>query len=557
MQINLSKITHKENLRIKIEMPYNKDTAVKITQISDCCWSRSLQSWHMPCTKTAYAQLVTLFPDDQIVHVVAEPSTPDSSTPDSSIPRQAIPKPVPWEPIPKPIPRFPKSAITLEVSGHRIVLRMPKNETDVEFIKTFRYIQWNAAIYAWIIPNYQSNLNILKEYFGQRLSAIEYQSDLEVSVNSTEYRTIERSQIIIIKTQTNRLRVIFSYNQVLSNTLRYIPFARWDSRNKWWSVPFSDAILNQLRTAANAQNLHVEYEEEVRDTTKTQRLTPLDIPNYRQCPESFIEKLKEMRYSDHTIKTYTSLFEEFINFYHRFDIPTIDERQIVVFLRHLVTERKVSTSYQNQSINAIKFYYERVLGSQRKVYLIDRPRPERTLPIVLNQEEIQSILKIPTNLKHRAILVTIYSAGLRVSEAINLKVNDIDSNRMQIRVEQAKGKKDRYTLLSPKTLDVLRSYFLQYKPKTWLFEGLNGHPYSDRSIQSILKDAVKKAGVQKRVTVHTLRHSFATHLLENGTDLRYIQSLLGHESSRTTEIYTHVTTRGFDQIKSPLDNLNI
>jgi integrase/recombinase XerD len=170
---------------------------------------------------------------------------------------------------------------------------------------------------------------------------------------------------------------------------------------------------------------------------------------------------------------------------------------------------------------------------------------------------VQSILKIPTNLKHRAILITIYSAGLRVSETINLKVNDIDSTRMQIRVEQAKGKKDRYTLLSPKTLDILRLYFLEYKPKIWLFEGPSGQPYSDRSVQSILKDAVKKAGILKRVTVHTLRHSFATHLLESGTDLRYIQSLLGHESSRTTEIYTHITTRGFDQIKSPLDSLNI
>jgi integrase/recombinase XerD len=223
----------------------------------------------------------------------------------------------------------------------------------------------------------------------------------------------------------------------------------------------------------------------------------------------------------------------------------------------LVTERKVSISYQNQSINAIKFYYERVLGGQRKVYLVERPRSEHTLPVVLSQQEIQAILKIPTNLKHRAILTTIYSAGLRVSEALNLKMSDIDSNRMQIRVEQAKGKKDRYTLLSPKTLELLRSYYIAYKPATWLFEGASGQKYSDRSIQFILKDAVTKAGIQKRVTVHTLRHSFATHLLENGTDLRYIQSLLGHESSRTTEIYTHVTTRGFDKIKSPLDNLDI
>jgi site-specific recombinase XerD len=128
---------------------------------------------------------------------------------------------------------------------------------------------------------------------------------------------------------------------------------------------------------------------------------------------------------------------------------------------------------------------------------------------------------------------------------------------MQIRVEQSKGKKDRYTLLSVKTLDTLRQYFQVYKPNTWLFEGPKGTQYSDRSIQSILKISVAKTDIKKRVTVHTLRHSFATHLLENGTDLRYIQTLLGHESSKTTEIYTHVTTKGFEQIKSPMDRLKI
>ncbi len=161
------------------------------------------------------------------------------------------------------------------------------------------------------------------------------------------------------------------------------------------------------------------------------------------------------------------------------------------------------------------------------------------------------------NLKHKAILMTIYSAGLRISEAINLKIKDIDSQRMQIRVEQGKGKKDRYTLLGTKTLEILRKYFLQYKPKVWLFEGANGEQYSASSIKSILRKSVNKVGLRKHITVHTLRHSFATHLLENGTDLRYIQNLLGHESSKTTEIYTHITTKGFDQIKSPLDKLEI
>ena len=155
------------------------------------------------------------------------------------------------------------------------------------------------------------------------------------------------------------------------------------------------------------------------------------------------------------------------------------------------------------------------------------------------------------------MLLITYSAGLRISELVNLKIKDIDAQRMQIKITQAKGKKDRYTLLSAKALDYLRKYVKEYKPKEWLFEGAEGGQYADRSAQQVLKTAVKKTGIKKTVSMHTLRHSFATHLLEQGTDLRYIQSLLGHESSRTTEIYTHITTKGFDQIKSPLDKLDI
>ena len=195
------------------------------------------------------------------------------------------------------------------------------------------------------------------------------------------------------------------------------------------------------------------------------------------------------------------------------------------------------------------------MGGQRKVYLIERPIKEKTLPIVLNVKEIGSLLNATENIKHKAILMLGYSAGLRVSELINVRLRDIDSKRMQVRIEQSKGKKDRYSLLSNRLLAVLREYFKIHKPKEWLFEGIGGGQYSVRSIQEIMSAAVKKAGIKKKVTVHTLRHSFATHLLEQGTDLRYIQSLLGHESSKTTEIYTHITTKGFDQIVSPLDKL--
>ena len=298
-------------------------------------------------------------------------------------------------------------------------------------------------------------------------------------------------------------------------------------------------------------------EEEKTDSGKLARKTACDVPNYRPCPEKMILKLKELRYSEKTIKAYKSLFEELINHYPTVEIDKIDEQKIIAFCQYLVIDRKVSASYQNQAINAIKFYYERVLGGQRKFYFLQRPDKEKTLPTVLSSEEITNILKATENLKHKTILTVIYSAGLRISELTNLKIKDIDSERKQIRIEQSKGKKDRYSLLSIKTLDLLRTYFKKYKPKEWLFEGQEGGQYSTRSIQTFFQEICKKAGIKKKVSVHTLRHSFATHLLENGTDLRYIQALLGHESSKTTEVYTHITTKGFDQIKNPLDNLDI
>jgi site-specific recombinase XerD len=179
------------------------------------------------------------------------------------------------------------------------------------------------------------------------------------------------------------------------------------------------------------------------------------------------------------------------------------------------------------------------------------------LPKILSEEEVIAILKSVDNLKHKTMLSLIYAAGLRRSELINLEVNDIDSKRMVINIRGGKGKKDRITLLSEKILNLLRTYFQAYRPKVWLFEGVAGEAYSVSSLQKIFAVALRKSGVRKDASLHTLRHSFATHLLENGTDIRYIQALLGHNSSKTTEIYTHVTTKGFEKIRSPLDNLDL
>ena len=230
----------------------------------------------------------------------------------------------------------------------------------------------------------------------------------------------------------------------------------------------------------------------------------------------------------------------------------INEADIRSYLQKMVQAKKSDSSI-NLAINAIKFYYELVLGMPNRFYSIERPIKKKSLPQVISKEEVALLLKNTENQKHKCIIMILYSAGLRRGELINLKIKDIDNYRMLIRVNQAKGRKDRVTLLAIKALEELRIYFKIYRPQVWLFEGPLGAQYSPSSVQKILQMAKEKAGILRNITPHMLRHSFATHLLESGVDLRRIQILLGHSSSKTTEIYTHVANNSFKSIKNPLD----
>ena len=271
-------------------------------------------------------------------------------------------------------------------------------------------------------------------------------------------------------------------------------------------------------------------------------------------PEDYLELLARKRYSQNTVKTYTTYFRQFLIYFHGRDPLSIKKDEINAYILELIRTRGISSSQQNQRINAIKFFYEKVLGRRKEYYMITRPTKEKRLPTVLTKGEVEQILAKCKNLKHKCILMTLYSGGLRRSELINLKIKDIDSKRMLIRITNSKGNKDRYTLLSRVLLGQLRLYYKAYRPENWLFEGPRGKPYSATSIENIFRRALKKTNITKHASPHTLRHSFATHLLEQGINLRYIQELLGHSSSKTTEIYTRVSNHKLSQIKNPLDN---
>ncbi len=282
-----------------------------------------------------------------------------------------------------------------------------------------------------------------------------------------------------------------------------------------------------------------------------------EAQSYRDALSAMEDKLIVRRYSESTISTYRYMFREFLRYLYPRPLHQVTLEDITRHHHDLVVKKNVSRSYQNQSINAIKFYLEQVVGHDRRSYELERPKRQQKLPVVLSQEEIQRLFQQVKNQKHLAILMSIYGCGLRISELINLKIGDIDSARMEVRINGAKGEKDRICMLSPLLLRILRDYCRKYRPKMFLFEGQSGGAYSATSIRRVLERAVAKARIQKHVVVHTLRHSFGTHLLENGTNLRYIQELMGHSSPKTTEIYTHVAQNDLHKVVSPLDNLDL
>ena len=547
--MKISKIEHKGQTRIKVDFPKNQATVAILKQIADTKWSQTHKAWHVPYTIDIFNQLKSLFPDLEY-----EPIHPtDKARESASITTNNTTASV----LENNVNSFSQKMI-IEVIEKKIIIKLPKNEIDTKFILSFRYARWDKMAFVWIVPNYKNNLELLKTYFKDRISSLVIRPNTQQETNTDGKKKILpiENHLLIIKS-TQRIKLIFAQNKTINKAIKEIPYWKWDNENKWWTIPYAEKYIAQIKLIAQQENLLCVEKTEENTTILSPRKSALDVINYRNIPLNYIQKLRELRYSENTIKTYTTNFEEFINYYSTIEIDKITEPQIIAFCRYLVTTRNVSASYQNNSINAIKFYYEKVLGGQRRLYALDRPRKEKSLPTVLSIEEVTQILKNVTNLKHKAILMTIYSGGLRLSEVSNLLITDIDSDRMQIKITQSKGNKDRYTLLSYKLLTLLREYFKAYKPTKYLFEGQQKESYSTRSVQQIFKEACTKAKIEKRATVHTLRHSFATHLLENGTDLRYIQTLLGHESSKTTEIYTHVTTKGFDQIINPLDNLDL
>lgn len=353
----------------------------------------------------------------------------------------------------------------------------------------------------------------------------------------------------------NRIKVVFKFNECWNKRLQATAGARWSNTLKCWHIP--DTYENRLkcRLIAPTNTKPVITTVSPKPALATQ---PLKNNTNQVLLEKCVRLLELKGYSKNTIKTYKNELMAFMQVLGSTTAVSMNTDRVMDYLQYCHTKLGLSENTIHSRTNALKFLYEQLLHRER--FFVDIPRPKKHLqmPRLLNELELARLFNALANKKHKAMLFTAYSAGLRVSELVNLKLCDIDSGRMQIFVERSKGKKDRYVNLSPVLLDILRKYIAAYKPRplVYLFESEQTKTaYPTRTVQQIFSNAKSRAGIAKAVGVHSLRHSFATHLLDKGTDIRYIKDLLGHFNIKTTERYLHVSKKQLINVVSPLDDL--
>ncbi len=393
---------------------------------------------------------------------------------------------------------------------------------------------------------------------------------MKVGKGGAEVRVevVERDSVLVV-------RLLAGFSTADLDVVRSLPGRRWDSARRVWIVPRSDTAMEVLVNAFSRQGIRVTRVGEARgnrhgvwdtelhhsnaDAQRDGAARPSDqAGSVDERVREFRAILTVRRYSPRTRKVYGGHVRRFLLWLDRNDrvLGGSLQEPAETYLGWLVQTRRVSRSYQNQAISALRLFAEAVLETTAPTIDLPRPRKETRLPAVLSRVEVAAVLAKTRNPKHRAILMLLYSAGLRVSEVVRLRPEDLDSQRGMIRVRQGKGAKDRYTLLAKRAVEAVERYVESYPTGPWLFPGARADRHlSTRSVQRVVKRAARTAGIRKDVTAHTLRHSFATHLLEGGTNLRVIQELLGHSSARTTQIYTHVARSALEGVRSPLDNL--
>jgi integrase/recombinase XerD len=507
------RVVHKGANRIALIFPFDRELITLVKELPEARWSKTLNCWHLPDNQETLEKIVMTLGDNSTLDVSAI------------------------------------SKLSMDFSNNEV--EVISNELLQETVKSDQHST--------------RSLSFDEEAAGKgfKLSSSSKGIRTEVVASKTGYGpvefTIDESDGRLIIRFTGRydkewIKELKSYGRAWFDQVRLEWLLGWskmkvDSLSDYFSSKGVEVIVKKAYVPLPVKEQRQDQGTQIRDRELTVgTMTGIEIVR---------RYLNEKRYSKNTVETYISLLELFFKYFYDKAPVDINEEDISDFFHDFIVYHKYSASYHNQLISAIKMYYKLNESSGIDTSSLGRPRRGRALPKVFSKEEVKLILNASRNLKHRLVLWMIYSCGLRRSEVTNIRLTDLDRARGILNIREAKGMNDRIVPVSDKVWEKVDEYIASYHPEFWLFEGQTGGRYSSESVYRVFKQAVKSAGIRKDVGVHSLRHSYATHLHENGVDIRYIQELLGHKSTRTTEIYTHVSRRNLIGIRSPIDDLDL
>jgi site-specific recombinase XerD len=570
--ITIKKIWHKEAFRIGVFFEKDYEKVIKLKKIH-ATFSITHKCWYLNYDKENYQKLLSIFPDLIIEKPTENTAIPCKATGNSS--RDILPTAQLSEiqlDSKKSNPEHTKEEIPLatrvkleklENIGKYWVFKMHYYQEINKKLLAVKGVYWNKNYKSYLVFRHPKTKEIVEEilqtspFFGEDYYHLEQSYKGEKTIVKPHQEDKTWMEIYVPK------------YAVVHEKMKRFSMARYSKTYDCYLLPATPVLLESLELQMETHQIMIENNLpqgylQIRNMPNKKQL---DISKtkqsiYAQVPEKgiiYVEKminvLLAVNYSTSTMKNYCNTFIQFLKYFDFKDPNEITQPEIVELLGS-ITAKGLSASTGHTMVNAVQFYYQMVIGKKDFEVKLPRPKKEKKLPVVLTMDECMLIFKVVDNPKHKLILLIGYGAGLRVSEIVNLKWDDILFAEHKIHVKNAKGMKDRMVMLPYSIVKTLEIYKQTYNGKNYVFEGqYAGEPYSTRSAQSIMKMALAKSGLNKKATMHSLRHSFATHLLENGTDIRYIQQFLGHASIKTTTIYTHLTSSVIDKIESPLDKL--
>ncbi|MBN1597007.1 MAG: tyrosine-type recombinase/integrase [Bacteroidales bacterium] len=439
---------------------------------------------------------------------------------------------------------------TVHKGEDRLKIIFRYNREIIDYIQKFPGCRWSQTMHCWHLPVHADVEHLLKNAGSDKNTAtpdiyLEHHKETNEGRSDAYIEIDEYNQLLFVK---------FPFNESIKNRIKELTGSWWHNGIKKWSVHYSNENIQKITEIYSKESVNFRiYIKETEKKRKNYQRKPI---TKALVPARFLNELRLQNKSENTIRHYEAAVAGFLNYFKN-DVEdlSIDKiRQYILFYRNKLN---YSPSFQNQVISALKLYYRIEHGTEIESNELPRPKKSRKLPRVISKQEVEELIRCNRNRKQRLVLMLMYGCGLRLGEVVNLRLEDIDFKRKQINICNGKGRKDRTINLTDKLRYQIEVYINEYAPSVYLFNGQDSLHYSRESIGNIVKNSAIKAGIKKRVTPHVLRHCYATHMLERGVDLRYIQYLMGHKSSKTTEIYTHVSSYKINELGSPIDDITI